>query len=96
MSTGRRTLSQHEIELLVRDILANDLTTLDKVRTLAVLRQKGYDDPGTELGRIESEFRTPHNLLIAGRNASGALDRQIEAADLRVTVELSEMRLRRQ
>jgi hypothetical protein len=96
MPQGGKTLSQEEIERLVHDILANETLRLDKVRALAVLRERGYDDPGLELARIEAEFNTPGNLLISEKSIGKALDQQIAAAEITVHDELLATRSRRE
>ncbi len=96
MPVAGKTLSQQEIGQLVHDILANDTLKLDKVRTLAVLHAKGYDNPELELARIETEFRTPSNLLIEDQHIAKAMDEGIVAAESRVTAELLALRRHRQ
>ena len=96
MAESEHTLSTQEIETLVHDVLANDTLEFDKVRTLAVLRTKKYDDPEGELARIEAEFRTPSNLLIADQSMGRAIDRAVVAADLKVTADLLAQRAHRQ
>ena len=88
MSPVEKTLSQQEVEQLVHDILEDDTRTLDKDRTLAALRAKAYGNPERELARIEAEFRTPRNLLIADQHIGEALDKQIVAAESRVKAQL--------
>lgn len=96
MPIAEKTLSQQEIGQLVHDILADDTLTLDKVRTLAVLRAKGYGNPDLELSRIETELRTPSNLVIEDQHLAKAMDQRIVAAECRVKAELLAQRPHRQ
>ena len=96
MTLTGTTLSQQEIEQLVHDVLADSTLRFDKVRTLAVLRAKGYESPELVLGRIEAEFQTPGNLQIQDESFGRAMDEGIAAAEIRVQAELLARRLHHQ